>query len=190
MPVAPCGIQSLPRELELPEDGVLRIKPLRELQSLRYDEKQEEAITVKSDTAHRLKEIGGNTIELEVTFKSPAAKEFGLDVLCDKNGENGLRVAVLPESKTLRVGKVNAPFELKEGEDLTLRVFIDKNLVEVFANDRQAAVAARQVCSGKSRRPLVQQRRRRRGEADQVLEDEIDLYGIPSASRRSWTASR
>ncbi len=37
---------------------------------------------------------------------------------------------------------VNAPFELKEGEDLTLRVFIDKNLVEVFANDRQAAVNA------------------------------------------------
>jgi beta-fructofuranosidase len=42
----------------------------------------------------------------------------------------------------LRVGKVNAPFALKEGEDLSLRVFIDKNLVEVFANDRQAAVAA------------------------------------------------
>ena len=38
LPIAPCGIQSLPRELELPEDGVLRIRPLRELQSLRYDE--------------------------------------------------------------------------------------------------------------------------------------------------------
>jgi beta-fructofuranosidase len=37
---------------------------------------------------------------------------------------------------------VNAPFELNSGEDLTLRVFIDKNLVEVFANDRQAAAAA------------------------------------------------
>jgi beta-fructofuranosidase len=48
----------------------------------------------------------------------------------------------MPESKTLRVGKVSAPFELKKGEDLTLRIFIDKNLVEVFANDRQAAVSA------------------------------------------------
>jgi beta-fructofuranosidase len=53
-----------------------------------------------------------------------------------------VRVACLPESKTLRVGTVSAPFNLKEGEDLTLRIFIDKNLVEVFANDRQAAVAA------------------------------------------------
>jgi sucrose-6-phosphate hydrolase SacC (GH32 family) len=142
VPVAPCGIQSLPRELELPDDGVLRIRPLRELQSLRGEKKQEEAVTVKGDGAHRLKEIRGDAIELEVTFQAPAAREFGLDVLCDGSGANGLRVAVLPESKTLRVGKVNAPFELKAGEDLTLRVFIDKNLVEVFANDRQAALAA------------------------------------------------
>jgi sucrose-6-phosphate hydrolase SacC (GH32 family) len=77
-----------------------------------------------------------------VTFQSPAPKEFGLDVLCDNGGENGLRVAATPESKTLRVGSVQAPLELKTGEDLSLRVFIDKNLVEVFANDRQAAVAA------------------------------------------------
>ena len=33
------------------------------------------------------------------------------------------------------------PFELEEGEDLTLRIFIDKSMIEVFANDRQAAVA-------------------------------------------------
>ena len=35
----------------------------------------------------------------------------------------------------------NLPFELQQGEDLTLRIFIDKNMIEVFANDRQAAVA-------------------------------------------------
>lgn len=142
LPIAPCGIQSLPRELELPEDGVLRMKPLRELQSLRYDTQQEEGITVKSDTTYRLQKINGDALELEVTFKSPVSKEFGLDVLCDNRGENGLRVAVMAESKTLRVGGVHAPFAVKEGEDVTLRVFVDKNLVEVFANDRQAAVTA------------------------------------------------
>jgi sucrose-6-phosphate hydrolase SacC (GH32 family) len=143
LPVAPCGVQSLPRELELPDDGVLRIRPLRELAALRYDAKQEEGITVKSDTVQMLKEISGNTLELEVAFPSPTAKEFGVDVLCDTNGENGVRVACRPESKTLSVGTVNAPFELQPGEALTLRIFIDKNLVEVFANDRQAAVSAR-----------------------------------------------
>jgi len=142
LPIAPCGIQSLPRELELPADGVLRIRPLPELEALRYDRKQEKGLTVRSDTSQRLKEISGDALELEVAVKAPQAKEFGLDVLCDKDGANGLRIAVMAESKTLVVGKVAAPFELKAGEDLTLRVFIDKNLVEVFANDRQAAVAA------------------------------------------------
>jgi len=44
--------------------------------------------------------------------------------------------------KELRIGKINPPFELKDGEDLTLRIFIDKNLIEVFANDRQAAAVS------------------------------------------------
>lgn len=133
---------SLPRELELPEDGVLKIRPLRELEALRYDMKQEKGITVGSDAAHRLRNVSGDALELGVTFKAPSAKEFGVEVLCDKDGANGLRIAVLAESKTLRVGNVNAPFELKAGEDLILRVFVDRNLVEVFANDRQAAVTA------------------------------------------------
>ncbi len=137
----PKGGQTLPRELELPEDGILRIKPLRELEKLRYDRKINKGIAIKSDTAFVLEKNRGDTVEFELKIKSPTAKEFGLDVLCDQNGENGLRIAVIAESKTLRVGKVNAPFELKKGEALTLRVFVDKNLVEVFANDRQAVVA-------------------------------------------------
>ena len=32
------------------------------------------------------------------------------------------------------------PFALKEGEPLRLRVFVDKSVVEVFANDRQAVM--------------------------------------------------
>jgi len=143
VPVAPCGVQSLPRELELPGDGVLRMRPLRELEKLRYDRIQKGAVTVKSESAHRLEGIGGDALELEVVFQNPQAGEFGLDVLCDKHGENGLRVSILPESNILRLGNVNAPFALKPGEDLKLRVFVDKNLVEVFANNRQAAAAAR-----------------------------------------------
>ena len=139
--LSPTGVQSLPRELELPEDGILRIKPLRELKKLRYDRKWKKKITVKSNDTYALKGIVGDAIELELKFKSPTSKEFGIDVLCDENGENGFRIAVIAESKRLRVGTVNAPFELKQGEDITLRVFIDKNLVEVFANDRQAVAA-------------------------------------------------
>lgn len=142
--VSPGGIQSLPRGLELPEDGVLRIKPLRELSGLRYDERDEKNITVRKDDIYALKQMAGDTLELEVEFKAPGAGEFGVDVFCDEKGENGLRIAVVAESKKLRIGTVDAPFELKQGEAMNLRVFIDRNLVEIFANDRQAVAFAHQ----------------------------------------------
>ena len=46
------GIQSLPRELSLSEEGTLLIKPLRELKKLRSEEKTVADLTVKSDTTH------------------------------------------------------------------------------------------------------------------------------------------
>jgi len=139
---APTGMQCLPRELELPADGVLRIKPLRELKKLRYDEKKDQKITIKSDSDRKLEKITGDAVELEITVAAPLPKEFGINLLADDSGKDGISIVAGAESKTLSVGTIKAPFELKDREDLTLRVFIDKNLVEVFANDRQAAVFA------------------------------------------------
>ena len=120
--------------------SVLRIKPLRELEKLRSDEKTVADLTVESDTAHVLKGISGDTMELEIVLEAPSAAEFGIKVLCDQEGKKGFTIASGKGKKTLTVDYINPPFELEEGEDLTLRVFIDKNLIEVFANDRQAAV--------------------------------------------------
>lgn len=47
----------------------------------------------------------------------------------------------------MTVGYIQPPFQLDENEDLTLRIFIDKSMIEVFANDRQAAVAWRDYSS-------------------------------------------
>ena len=135
------GIQSLPRELGLPQDGVLRIKPLRELEKLRHDEKHVSNLTLPRDTVCMLEGVKGDAIELEVVIRSPKAKEFGINLLCDEKGENGFTIASGADSKTLTVDYIQPPFELKADEDLTLRIFIDKSMIEVFANDRQAAVA-------------------------------------------------
>jgi sucrose-6-phosphate hydrolase SacC (GH32 family) len=142
------GIQSLPRELSLPGDGVLRIKPLRELETLRYDGKGEVNITVKSDGLYTLKEIASDTLELQVAIKPGEAKQVGVQVYCDKEGNGGFPIAVEPESKALRLGSIEVPFELKPGEDLELHVFLDKSMIEVFVNDRQAAVASHKYASG------------------------------------------
>jgi beta-fructofuranosidase len=135
------GIQSLPRELSLPADGILRIKPIRELEGLRAEKKEVRDLTVTRDTTQLLPEISGDSVELEVVMSAPNAQSFGINLLCDAKGENGFTIASSAGSTNLTVGYIQPPFTLKEGEDLTLRIFIDKSMIEVFANERQAAVA-------------------------------------------------
>lgn len=131
---------SLPRELSLPEDGILRIKPLRELEQLRHNLKTENNIRVEAAVPHRLKNISGDTMELMVTIKRGDAQRYGVKILCDQDNGKGLAVVVDTRAKTLQVGKSIAPLELKAGEEIQLRIFIDRSVVEVFANDRQAVV--------------------------------------------------
>jgi len=140
--ISPVAVQSLPRELELPDDGILRIKPLRELETLRYDEVTKNNVTIKKSSIYSLSEVTGDAIEIEVTFTAPLPREFGLNILADEKGEEGLNIIAGTGKKILQIGDINPPFQLEPGEDLTLRVFIDKKLVEVFANDRQAAAVA------------------------------------------------
>ena len=113
-----------------------------ELASLRHDEKTWGELTVKDNAEHALDGLAGDAIELEVTFASPLPTECGVHLLADDSGQDGISIIAGAGRKSLRVGTIEAPFEVRQGEDLTLRGFIDRNLVEVFANDRQAAAFA------------------------------------------------
>ena len=152
-------IQSLPRELSLSADGVLRIKPLRELETLRYD-----PVTLV-DATSRSSELTKEVLPHRRTrwlkrsppwtatpsnsaSPSPEIKLSGnslVSLLFSGGKDGGLPILFRPETGTLRVGTAEAPFsiaDLPKGEDVELRIFIDKYLVEVFANDRQAMIAS------------------------------------------------
>ena len=119
----------------------MRIKPLRELEKLRYDDEEgERHYFVKSGSIRRTRSgFGGDAIELNITIEPTDAREYGVSVFCDKYG-NGFPITIKPEHKCVAMGNIEPPFELKEGEALNLRIFMDKDLIEVFLNDRQAAV--------------------------------------------------
>jgi len=147
-------VQSLPRELSLADDGSLRIHPLRELESLRYDPVTRENLVVgapgegggPAPRAVGVAEIDGDSFEISVRIDRSEAdrKRFGL-LLFATEADEGLPVIVRPESGTISVGETEAPFavaDLPEGENVELRIFVDKYLVEVFANGRQAALTA------------------------------------------------
>ncbi|MEI7986413.1 MAG: LamG-like jellyroll fold domain-containing protein [Armatimonadota bacterium] len=135
------GIQALPRELSLPADGVLRIKPLRELEQLRTKGVIEDAVKVLDHAPLKVKSASGDAVELLAEFGTTNAREFGIEVHCDSDGKSGFPITYSPDDKALKLGAMMVPFELKPNERLSLRIFIDKTMIEVFANDRQAAVA-------------------------------------------------
>jgi len=146
-------IQSLPRELSLAKDGTLKITPLRELESQRYDEESFNNVELKMEPRHnggdssiRITDLEDDAYEIKATIsRGPATnKRFGFHLFSD-DIKSGFPVIINPVSKSIRVGTVEAPFsvdDLPSGEDLEIRIFIDKYLIEVFVNDRQAVIGA------------------------------------------------
>lgn len=151
-------IQALPRELSLAAEGSLRIQPLRELETLRFDPvtltnlQLDGAAVVNEVLPHvvpagqKIATLEGEAVELRLTIArdQAARKLFGFTLFADGQG-GGLPILFRPENGTLRVGTTEAPFSLAElpaGEAVELRIFIDRYLVEVFANDRQAMIGS------------------------------------------------
>lgn len=146
-------IQSLPRELSLRDDGTLAIEPLRELEQQRFGltthtdiKVAPEFRTAGGETTTRIALLDGDAYEVRITIdrKEAERKRFGFRLFSGVD-RIGVPIYFQPNNCTIRVGDTEAPFaisDLPEGEDVDLRIFIDKYLVEVFVNGRQAVVTA------------------------------------------------
>jgi beta-fructofuranosidase len=146
------GTMSLPRVLTLGEDGRLHMDVPKEIEGLRYHAKKRTNLAVNSGAELALADIGGNSIELCVEMTAKDAKQFGLTVCRSPKGEEETLVYYDAIEKKLKVDTRKSsltegpktveagPFELAPGEPLKLRVFVDKSVVEVFANGRQAVM--------------------------------------------------
>jgi beta-fructofuranosidase len=146
------GTMSLPRVLWLAEDGTLRMNVPKEIEKLRYNGQEKTDLTVTAGAELALDGIGGNSVELAITMAPQGASRFGVKVCRSPGGEEETLVFYDAAEKKLKVDtrrssmtegpkSVEAgPFELGAREPLALRVFVDKSVVEVFANDRQAVM--------------------------------------------------
>ena len=146
------GTMSLPRVLSLGKDNTLRMRPVEELKQLRYDHKETGSIMVTADSEAVLRDISGASLELDIVMIPHGAERFGIKVLCSPDGKEQTAVFCDIPEKKLKIDTTNSslgegpksveggPFELDADEPLNLRVFIDKSVVEVFANNRQAVM--------------------------------------------------
>jgi beta-fructofuranosidase len=144
------GTYGLPRSLWLGEDGTLRMRPVKELKNLRQKERIKNDFIINSDTEIELDEFGKELLELEIVMHPGEAEQCGVMVNCSKDGREQTALYYDASAKKLTcdatkssidMGRRNiesGPFELKKGEQLVLRIFVDKSIIEVYANDRQA----------------------------------------------------
>jgi beta-fructofuranosidase len=149
------GTMSLPRVLSLSPEGRLLMNPPEEITRLRYNGQARSNLSVKADADLPLDGIAGRSLELDVSMSAPDAQQFGVKVCCSPGGEEQTLIYYDAVEKKLKVDTNHAslksgpksieagPFELKDGEPLRLRVFVDKSVVEVFANKGRQAVMRR-----------------------------------------------
>jgi beta-fructofuranosidase len=144
------GELSLPRVLWEGEDGTLRMRPADELAGLRYNPQTRTGLAIAADSTIPLPEMGGASLELEVQMRSASALRYGVKVFCSPDAAEETLVAydtvagaLTVDTRKASLGEgtktvESAPFRLRADEPLELRIFLDKSVVEVFANDRQA----------------------------------------------------
>lgn len=143
------GVYGLPRSLWLGDDGALRMAPVKELEALRERERTWSGLALEDGETHTLCGVTGDSCELRLEIARGDAKRCGVKVRVSGNAEEETRIyydaelreLVFDSTKSGSFGRPvveRAPFALKEGEALELRVFVDKSIVEVYANERQA----------------------------------------------------
>ncbi|WP_368497724.1 glycoside hydrolase family 32 protein [Herbiconiux sp. A18JL235] len=142
------GVQSLPRELTLLDDGSLGIAPLAELETLRSGGASSASFFVSDGERRMLSDVCSDAFELRLELARTSCGSFGVDVYADPDSGVGHPVRVDTATASISVCAVHAPLAIRPGDACVLRVFVDKNIIEVFVNDRQALAAVCPTWSG------------------------------------------
>ncbi len=144
------GTYGLPRSLWLRKDGTLGITPIKEIEQLRMHEKTKNNIRISAGKDVKMDEFSHELMELEITFRPNNAERFGIKLCQSDNGQeetiiyydnSDKKLKFDTQKSSLGYGKKvieAAPLIVKSNESVVMRIFVDRSIVEVFANGRQA----------------------------------------------------
>ena len=156
-------IMTLPRRLTLMANDRLGIEPAGDIGSLRGEHVEIEAMTLPANKEIVLENVRGNTMEIVAEIDTRGAPMIEMNVLRSPHAEEATRItffadrgyrhqswkgripgvisidnsrsSILPDVRSR--APETAPVVMEKNEPLKLRVFIDKSVVEVFANGKQ-----------------------------------------------------
>jgi beta-fructofuranosidase len=144
-----AGVMSLPRILSTGPGGILRMAPVPELEALRDRHYAWTDVTLTPDSAGLLNGVPGNCLEIMAEFEPAETGQFGFwthsapdkaertliaydfarQCLAVDRSHSSLSTSVDREIQT-------APLPLAAGELLSLHIFIDGSVIEVFGGSR------------------------------------------------------
>ena len=151
-------IMTLPRRLTLLGDDQLGIEPAGDIESVRGEHKHVDTMMLPANKEIVLEDIQGDAMEIVAEIDTKASQMVELNVLRSPGKEEHTRIAFfrgrgyrgkslltidnsyssdLPDVRSR--APETAPIALGRDEPLKLRIFIDKSVVEVFANGKQCA---------------------------------------------------
>jgi beta-fructofuranosidase len=159
-----AGVMTLPRLLELRSDGRMSQRPVPEIEMLRGEKRSWNKLRIGATGVGRkqmdLDGLCGDTLEMAVDFNLSDAGEgkegvFGLLVRLSPDGKEQTEIRYEPASGRLMVdtrrsslsmdvepGRYEIPLDFSGLDQLHLRIFLDRSIIEVYANDL-AVITAR-----------------------------------------------
>ena len=149
-----AGMMSLPRALSV-EDDELRIDVPPEVRAATAPDTEVAGVDLTPGNAFRIDGADGDCLEVEAEIEVRDAASVGLTLCRSPDGKERTTTLWQREEEVLRLDRTHssldpevgrgvhdAPLSLAPGEPLTLTVFLDRSVVEAFAN-RRAALTAR-----------------------------------------------
>lgn len=143
------GVMSLPRVLTLSTDTKLRFEPASELKQLRGTHQGLRNLFIPHTSRTQLEEIRGNCLEIQVELMLDEATEVGIGVLCSPDcvEQTLIRYDRVQEllhidgqqsslSEDVKRDIRSGTLALASDETLFLHIFLDRSVIEVFANYR------------------------------------------------------
>ena len=150
-------LMTLPRHYWLADDNSLRMSAVQEIELLRNGHARVEDVRTPQNGEVVLDGIAGKSVEIRALIDPGSAREVGLYVLRSADGGERTRISLYPndhrrfETSSLQIDVSESttrddvwarsaeigPLVVPEGDLLDLRVFIDRSVIEVFANDWQ-----------------------------------------------------
>lgn len=148
-----AGVMSLPRQLSLEGDELL-LSPIPELESLRGQPRRVTDINLAGQDATPIVRMPGNTYELDAVVELGDNAAFELYIAASPKGHEQTVICYDAMTQQFTVDALRSSLDaeaiaertsishVRTGKTMTLRVFVDRSVIETFL-DKRTCVASR-----------------------------------------------